>query len=336
MVTHREPRKGPEDRTPLTGRLVVTTTHYPSSSPRGGSGNVARQAPLSDQNATVTAQDPRGPIVFLHAHPDDEAIFTGGTMRLLVDSGREVMVVFATSGEGGAGSANGAESLGEVRRSECMAAAQRLGISPPVFLGHRDSGMSLPAPQGSLASESPEVVVSQVTELLTSVGASTLVTYDEHGIYRHPDHVVVHDVGVQAARRAGLSTFYEATVDREYLHFVETHLVEEAQVAISGPEALPGFADAQRDPAYTEGPNAARTLGLAASGFGTPSVLVDLVVDVRGVLDVKRSAMAAHASQIPPSSSALRLGADDFADVYGMEWFIRRGPRGPLDLLPQR
>ena len=27
-------------------------------------------------------------VVFLHAHPDDEAIFTGGTMRLLAEETR--------------------------------------------------------------------------------------------------------------------------------------------------------------------------------------------------------------------------------------------------------
>ena len=38
-------------------------------------------------------------VVFLHAHPDDEAIFTGGTMRLLADAGHRVVLVLATSGE---------------------------------------------------------------------------------------------------------------------------------------------------------------------------------------------------------------------------------------------
>src|SRR5262245_5567436 len=37
-------------------------------------------------------------LLFLHAHPDDEAIFTGGTIRRLADAGHRVVVVFATSG----------------------------------------------------------------------------------------------------------------------------------------------------------------------------------------------------------------------------------------------
>ena len=40
--------------------------------------------------------------LFLHAHPDDEAIFTGGIIRKLINDGHNVHVVFATGGELGA------------------------------------------------------------------------------------------------------------------------------------------------------------------------------------------------------------------------------------------
>jgi LmbE family N-acetylglucosaminyl deacetylase len=54
---------------------------------------------------------------------------------------------------------------------------------------------------------------------------------------------------------------------------------------------------------------------------------------VASVLDRKRAAMAAHASQIPETTSALQIGTEQFAAVYGWEWFIRTGPTGPLDAL---
>jgi LmbE family N-acetylglucosaminyl deacetylase len=40
-------------------------------------------------------------VVFFHAHPDDEAIFTGGTMALLAAAGWRVVLVLATAGEQG-------------------------------------------------------------------------------------------------------------------------------------------------------------------------------------------------------------------------------------------
>ncbi len=39
--------------------------------------------------------------VFLHAHPDDEALATGGTMARLADAGHRVVLVVATHGEEG-------------------------------------------------------------------------------------------------------------------------------------------------------------------------------------------------------------------------------------------
>jgi hypothetical protein len=43
--------------------------------------------------------------------------------------------------------------------------------------------------------------------------------------------------------------------------------------------------------------------------------------------------MAAHASQIPETASALLLPVDRFAAVYGYEWYVRHGPPGPIDEL---
>src|SRR5688500_5881410 len=133
-----------------------------------------------------------------------------------------------------------------------------------------------------------------------------MVGYDARVIYGHADHVQVHRVGLAAAAEAGVPTIYESTVDREYLHFVETHLVVEATIAAQ-PERVGG-------------------LGLAAAPLGLSTVEVDCTIDVRPVLPVKRRAMAAHASQIPETSSALRLPDAGFAAVYGYEWYARRGP----------
>ena len=145
-------------------------------------------------------------------------------------------------------------------------------------------------------------------EVLVDVDATCVVGYDETGIYGHPDHVAVCRVAHAAATLVGCSTVYEATVDREYLHFVESHLVEEA--------------------------HRSSDLGLVTAALGTPSVEIDLTVDVSAHLALKRAAMAAHSSQVPAHSSAMRLARAQFGDVYGLEWYRRRGPRSVLDALP--
>jgi LmbE family N-acetylglucosaminyl deacetylase len=40
-------------------------------------------------------------LVFFHAHPDDEAISTGGTMAKMAADGHRVVLVVATNGEEG-------------------------------------------------------------------------------------------------------------------------------------------------------------------------------------------------------------------------------------------
>jgi LmbE family N-acetylglucosaminyl deacetylase len=256
-----------------------------------------------------------GAVVFVHAHPDDEAIFTGGTMARLRRAGYPVVLVVATGGELGAihPSYHGAiddVGLAAVRRTECEAAATILGATDVEFLGYHDSGMAGDpgnAAPGAFSAVPPAEAADRLAATLDRVGAVAVVGYDENGIYRHPDHIQVTNVVQEAAARAGVPTVYGATVDREYLHFVESHIVAEA-----------GMVD---------------DLGLVRSRIGVATVEVAVAVDVRDTLAQKRAAIAAHASQIPESASVLQLPGHHFAEVYGWEWFVRWGAPGPLEEL---
>jgi LmbE family N-acetylglucosaminyl deacetylase len=254
-----------------------------------------------------------GPVVFVHAHPDDEAIFTGGTMARLTRAGTPVVLVVATGGELGAihpryHGAIDDVGLAEVRRIECEAAATILGVGSVEFLGYHDSGMAGdPANEaaGAFCCAPLDEPTRRLAEILAEVGAVAVVGYDADGIYRHPDHIQVSYVVRAAADMAQVATVYGATVDREYLHFVESHIVAEA-----------GMVD---------------DLGLVRSHIGVATVEVAVAVDVRTTIDQKRAAIAAHASQIPESASVLQLPDDHFAEVYGWEWYVRWGPAGPLE-----
>ena len=65
-------------------------------------------------------------VVFLHAHPDDEAIATAGTMAGLAADGHRVVLVTATGGE-----------LGEVPEG-LLAEGETLAARRAVELGYRD------------------------------------------------------------------------------------------------------------------------------------------------------------------------------------------------------
>ncbi len=242
--------------------------------------------------------------MFFHAHPDDEAIFTGGTIARLAASEVRVVVVIATSGEHG-NHHGGDRPLADHRVEETMQACAVLGADRVEFLGYSDSGLVGPGeqlPPESLALADVEEAATRLAAIVGEEGAAALVFYDEGGIYGHADHLAVHRIGRRAAEMAGVDTVYESTVDREYLHFVETHLVGLARLSMH--EDVPE---------------------------GVPTVFITTTIDVRDVIHRKREAMAAHASQIPVDSTAMRLSDDTFAGVYGFEWYVRTGPPGLLD-----
>src|ERR1700722_16379287 len=83
--------------------------------------------------------------VFFHAHPDDEAIQTGGTMARMAAEGHRVVLVTATRGELGEvpdGFLAPGETLEERRGVELAAACKVLGVARHEYPGDKDSGMA--------------------------------------------------------------------------------------------------------------------------------------------------------------------------------------------------
>src|SRR5664279_880669 len=93
--------------------------------------------PLGDDGAMST-------IVFVHAHPDDEASGTAGSMARASDEGHRVVLVVATDGDHGAPPADLADgrTVAGHRREEGPESARVLGVSRIAWLGHADSGMT--------------------------------------------------------------------------------------------------------------------------------------------------------------------------------------------------
>jgi LmbE family N-acetylglucosaminyl deacetylase len=246
-------------------------------------------------------------VVFFHAHPDDEAILTGGTMAGLAHAGHRVIQVTATRGELGEipeGLLDAGETLAERRDTELAAAGGILGVSRQVCLDYLDSGMAGEATNqraGSFASADVDQAAAKLASILAEENVDVLVTYDEHGGYGHPDHVQVHRVGVRAAEMAGTSAVYMATVDRDHM----MRLMSE-------------FERADWDPpeGSTDG----------VEELGEPGERITTEIDVTAWIDQKREAMRAHASQIPEDSFFLAMPADLFPQVWGREWYIRITP----------
>jgi LmbE family N-acetylglucosaminyl deacetylase len=246
-------------------------------------------------------------IVFFHAHPDDEAIATGGTMAGLAEDGHRVVLVTATRGELGEipeGLLAEGESLADRRKAELDEACRILGVDRQVYLDYLDSGMAgEPSNErpGCFAAADVDEAAGALVAVLNEVRADALVTYDEHGGYGHPDHVQVHRVGMRAAELAGTPVVYMATMNRDFL----ANLAEQ--------EGAEGFA-----------PPEDVTEGMAT--MGEPASRITTEVDVSRWIDRKRQAMRAHASQIGETSFFLSMPESVFALVWGHEWYIRMRP----------
>ena len=242
-------------------------------------------------------------IVLFHAHPDDEAIATGGTMARAKSEGHRVVLVSATRGELGeyapmrshrARRWSTAASPSSTRPARCSASTGS-SSSTTSTRGWRAKPTN-DAP-GSFWTADIDEAAKRLAAILDEEHADVLTVYDENGNYGHPDHIQVHRVGVRAAELAGTRRVYEATANRDHIR----RLMEQVP----------------QEPGSPESPADLETLGVTEDQITT-------TVDVRDFVDQKRAAMIAHASQIPADSFFLQLPLDAFREAFGWEWFIRR------------
>src|SRR6476661_8564888 len=165
----------------------------------------------------------RRTLVTFHAHPDDEAIATGGVMAQAAAAGHRVVLVLATRGELGEvaeGVLRDGEELAERRVVDVAAAAEILGVERVEFLVFRDSGMAddpRNSEPGAFASADLEEAAGRLAAILVEENADVLTVYDSNGNYGHPDHIQVHRVGHRAGEIAGTPHVFEATMNHDYI-----------------------------------------------------------------------------------------------------------------------
>lgn len=251
-------------------------------------------------------------LVCFHAHPDDEAIGSGGTMALAAAAGHRVVLVVATRGERGEivpGVLEDGEQLSMRRTAETYASAEALGVARVEFLGYVDSGM-----MGEPSNDEPwtfwqadvDSAARRLAVVLEEEGADALTVYDDHGGYGHPDHIQVHRVGMRAAELAGTPRVVEGTMNRTAIKRMAA-----ASAAGEGGFDLPEGVEAP-DPDEMD--------------LGVEEHEITHRADVSSVATAKRAALLAHRSQVADDHFFLALPEEAFAMAFGTEWFIGHGP----------
>jgi N-acetyl-1-D-myo-inositol-2-amino-2-deoxy-alpha-D-glucopyranoside deacetylase len=228
-------------------------------------------------------------LLLVHAHPDDESLWTGGTIARYAAAGVPVTLVTCTLGEEGEVipeslrrlAAGEADQLGGYRVGELRTACAALGVSDHRYLGGigrwRDSGMAgTPAnshPRAFAAGDLAEQA-GALAEILAEVAPQVVVSYGPDGGYGHPDHVRAHEITMAAA---GASV---STVDRVFYTVTSRRATEAGVSAVSTMDGRPF-----RLPRPGELPV-------------TEDAEITTVVPVSDVLPAKLAAMRAHATQV--------------------------------------
>lgn len=160
-------------------------------------------------------------LLVVHAHPDDESLFTGHVIAKAVADKTEVMVLTLTRGERGRVKLEELKSLegdlaamGAFRAAELKNALQALGVKNHKFAGTRaylDSGMRItpfgkPAKpknldERALSAVSVAVIADDVYRAIKEFKPDTVLTYNRKGGFGHPDHKMAHQATMMAVRR---------------------------------------------------------------------------------------------------------------------------------------
>jgi LmbE family N-acetylglucosaminyl deacetylase len=252
-------------------------------------------------------------LMAVHAHPDDEASSTGGVLALCADQGIQTVVVTCTNGEFGDApggikpgqDGHDEQAVADIRLAELRQSCKILGVTHLELLGYHDSGMEdwdyKQRPE-AFCNVPEAVVAARIGDLIKAYRPQVVITYDDKGLYQHPDHV-----------HASLSA--------------------QAAVAATGiPAKL--YLSAIRGSDFQKIREALREMGLEGPGDDeefTPEMRERMVkdeqrittsVDVSSALQRKRDALMAHASQIEESWFS-KIPEDLARASFGHEHFIR-------------
>jgi LmbE family N-acetylglucosaminyl deacetylase len=251
-------------------------------------------------------------LMAVHAHPDDEASSTGGVLALYSDQGIRTVVVTCTNGEFGDApggvkpgqDGHDEQAVAQLRLAELRQSCKILGVTDLETLGYHDSGM----PDWDFK-ERPEAfcnipladVAARIGGLIERYRPQVVITYDDNGMYQHPDHV-------HASRAAQAAVAATGIPAKLYL------------TALRGSD-FQKIWEAMREQGV-EVPDRREITPEMRQKMAEDELRITTTVDIHPVLGRKRDALFAHASQIEESWFS-RLPPEIAAATFGREHFIR-------------
>jgi LmbE family N-acetylglucosaminyl deacetylase len=127
------------------------------------------------------------------AHPADEAFTCAGSLALAHDAGQTTRLLVVTRGEAGNPERTPDADLAAIRESEMIRSAEVIGLNEVTLLeGY---------PDGAVAAEPQERLVTEIFAWLGNRRPDVLVTFGTHGVTHDPDHVAAGSAARWAVER---------------------------------------------------------------------------------------------------------------------------------------
>ncbi len=267
-------------------------------------------------------------LLALHAHPDDESSKGAATVARYAAAGVRCVLITFTGGEAG-DILNPAmdlpevrETLAEYRRRELAEATAILGYDEVVEMGYRDSGMPDTEPNAhpdAFVNADFDTALGRLVAEVRRVRPEVVMGYDAHEFYPHPDHLLVHRLGLEAFTAAGdAARFPEAGPPWQPQRLVAPVFTVRRAMALHNAALARGL----------ESPFHHWLDRIDAIGDDPPGLVA---VEVAETMEAGREALKAHRTQIDPEGVWFSLPTEAVIEVYPYEDFEVLAEVAPFD-----
>ena len=257
--------------------------------------------PSAPPDMTTPLDDLSGSsLLAVFAHPDDESLACGGLLARCAECDVRVSLLCLTHGEHGPG--HDGERLRDIRAGELRDAARVLGIRDLILLDHED---------GMLPWIDHARLEADILGAIRRFRPQVVVTFDEDGLYWHPDHIAVHERTTAAVAKLGTAgpALRYVSMPRGRMRAVVDAASNDLEHGAEPPRPILGVAD--------------------ADAFGSMAPTPTLVVEAGEFAGRKLAALRCHGTQFDGSALAY-VGERDAARLLGTEHY-RRAEVGSRD-----